>query len=68
MELTSEPADHPTNTQASQPGAITPALVREVADKVYNLMMRDLRIEQERQRRAIQSKTGGVYRMYTAGD
>ncbi len=31
--------------------AVTPELVRQVADKVYALWQRDVQIEQERQRR-----------------
>jgi hypothetical protein len=30
--------------------AVTPALVRKVADKVYTMMLLDLRLERERQR------------------
>lgn len=54
MEPTTE---QPNQSPSGQPptGAITPALVREVADKVYQLMLRDLRVEHERQRRMTKS-------------
>jgi len=38
-------------SQPAQEGQITPALVAEVAEKVYRLMLADLRIERERRRR-----------------
>jgi hypothetical protein len=48
-------------TPSTQPGSaspeelaastLTPALVREVTDKVYALLLADLRIERERRRR-----------------
>ncbi len=55
MEPTTEQPNQSPSGQATSPGAITPALVREVADKVYQLMLRDLRVEHERQRRMTKS-------------
>lgn len=55
MEPTTEQPNQSSSGQAAALGGITPALVREVADKVYQLMLRDLRVEQERQRRMTKS-------------
>lgn len=57
------------NSQASSGGAagngnqITPELVRQVAEKVYAMLLRDLRIEMERHqpsRRDISGNRGGL--------
>lgn len=43
----------PSQTDGSNdfPSAITPELVREVTDKVYRMLLRDLRYERERMHR-----------------
>jgi hypothetical protein len=40
----------PEVSQAAQAGQITPALVAEVTEKVYRLLLADLRLERERRR------------------
>lgn len=46
-----QPASAASNRQAgSQAGELTAELVRQVADRVYAMLLRDLRIEQERAR------------------
>jgi hypothetical protein len=41
-----------------QQGKITPELVREIADKVYAMLLADLKIEQERRRLPYRGLTG----------
>ena len=47
-EASQDQALNSPNQTGGQDGALTPALVREVANKVYALLLADLRIEQER--------------------
>jgi|GEM_PF-2356479 len=51
MQLTmnSSSASNPTNQQAAEhSAAITPELVQEVTEKVYALMLQELKLERER--------------------
>lgn len=43
---------------AEQAGALTPALIREVTEKVYRLMQRDLDLAQQRTRAHYRGKRG----------
>jgi hypothetical protein len=52
----------PTQSADQDASTISPELVREVAEAVYRLLQRDLRIEHERQRRA-----RGQNRIYQRG-
>jgi hypothetical protein len=56
MSVTNPGASSPPDPQ--KPGRITPELVRQVADKVYQRLLEDLRIERERSR-AIPSNQRG---------
>lgn len=52
--MPTEQSNRSTNTQTgeqkSSTATLTPELVKEVADKVYAMMLRDLKITQERHR------------------
>ncbi|MBN2394148.1 MAG: hypothetical protein JXR84_25675 [Anaerolineae bacterium] len=42
-------------------GSVTPELVREIADRVYALLKKDLQIERERMRRLSSSRQSGGF-------
>lgn len=51
-----------TNQEQAQGRSITPELVREVADRVYALLKKDLQIERERMRGLPDSRQNGGHR------
>ncbi|MCB0125750.1 MAG: hypothetical protein KDE58_26025 [Caldilineaceae bacterium] len=62
-DATTPPADE-SATPNERWGQLTPALIREVTEKVYELWLRDLRIERERLRgrgRGDETMRGGQY-------
>ena len=48
-EQNNQPANAAGENGQGSTAALTPELVREVAEKVYALMLRDLKIDRERQ-------------------